>query len=410
MKLSHTFLAILLIAGATTGAQVVPAVNGPKPLPVSGTLRYDLRYSQTARFYGGPQGNEQSSNLSGELTYANLNESRPFSMIYSGGKRWNISGGYGGSGVFQHLSVSQGLTSRGWGLSVSDDVSYLPQSQTTGFSGIAGVGSLPSDPGQPSQSILTLETRRVHNMLSPSFTRKLDYATSLSINGSYAILRYPDGDGLETDQLQVGPQITRRLNALSSIFGQYSYSHFCYPGQSYAIDVQSVSFGYSRSWNRRLSTSVSLGPEWTQATSSLQIPNSTGLTVNADATYRTRGATVTLGYSQATTAGAGVVTEIGTRNHDLRATLSREFGKNLSVSANGAYMRTQGLQQAGVTNGKYGGAAATRRLGRYITVFANYTAIQQSSSSALPTNAIRGVSQVIGFGVGYSPREIHFKK
>jgi hypothetical protein len=73
-------------------------------------------------------------------------------------------------------------------------------------------------------------------------------------------------------------------------------------------------------------------------------------------------------------------------------------------------MRTQGLQQTGVTNGKYGGAAATQRLGRYITVFANYTAIQQSSSSALPSNAINGLSHVIGFGIGYTPRELHFKK
>jgi hypothetical protein len=84
-------------------------------------------------------------------------------------------------------------------------------------------------------------------------------------------------------------------------------------------------------------------------------------------------------------------------------------------------MRTQALisglalelgsaQPGGVTNGVYGGAAATRRLGRYITIFANYTATEQSSSSALPTNAISGLSQVIGFGIGYSPREMHLRK
>jgi hypothetical protein len=73
-------------------------------------------------------------------------------------------------------------------------------------------------------------------------------------------------------------------------------------------------------------------------------------------------------------------------------------------------MRTKGLNQAGVTNGEYGGVAATRQLGRYISVFANYTAIQQSSSSVLTANAISGLSQVIGFGIGYSPREIHFRK
>jgi hypothetical protein len=410
MKLSYTILAILFMAIATARAQVAPAVNGPKPLPVSGTLRYDLRYSQTAQFYDGPQGDTQSSVLSGELTYANLNVARPFSLTYSGGNMWNISGNYGGSGVFQHVLVSQGLTGRKWTLNLSDNVSYLPQSPTTGFSGIAGVGGLPSEPGQPSQAILTLNTRSLYNSFTPSFTRSLDYATNLSIIGSYVILRFPDGNGLETNQLQVGPQITRRLNALNSISGQYSYSRFSYPGQTSTMEVQSVPFGYTRTWNRRLSTSVSLGPEWTQHSGGLQIPSSTGLTVNANATYGNRVTTATLGYSQATTGGAGVATEVGVRNHDLNAGFSRQFGRNLTVSANGTYMRTQGMQQTGVTNGKYGGAAVTQRFGKSIIVFANYSAIQQSSSSALPTNAINGLSHVIGFGIGYSPRELHFKK
>jgi hypothetical protein len=73
-------------------------------------------------------------------------------------------------------------------------------------------------------------------------------------------------------------------------------------------------------------------------------------------------------------------------------------------------MRTRGLQQSGVTNGKTGGASATQRLGRYITASINYSALQQSSSAVLPTNAISGLSQVIGFSIGYSPREMHFKK
>lgn len=410
MKASYTILAILFMVIATARAQVAPAVNGPKPLPVSGTLRYDLRYSQNAQFYDGPQGNVQSSVLSGELTYANVNAARPFSLAYSGGKMWNITGSYGGTGVFQHMAVSQGLTGRKWTLNLSDDVSYMPQAPTTGFSGIAGVGSLPSESGQPSQAILTLNTRSVYNSLSSNFTHSLNYATSLSVNGGYVILRYPDSNGLETNQLQVGPQITRRLNALNSISGQYSYSRFSYPGQTSTMEIQSSSFGYMRTWSRRLSTNVSLGPEWTQSSSGSQIPSSTGLTVNANASYTTRTTTATAGYTQATTGGAGVVTEVGVHNHDLNAGLTRQFGRNLTISANGAYMRTQGLQQTGVTNGKYGGAAATQRLGRYITVFANYTAIQQSSSSALPSNAISGLSHVIGFGIGYTPRELHFKK
>jgi len=119
-----------------------------------------------------------------------------------------------------------------------------------------------------------------------------------------------------------------------------------------------------------------------------------------------------LGYSQAASGGAGVTTEVGAHNQDAYAGLTRQQGKNLSISVTGAYMRTQGLQQTqtGVTNGMYGGVSAIQRWGRYIVVFANYTATQQSSNSTLPSNAISGLSQVIGFGLGYSPREKRFKK
>jgi len=410
MKPSHAILAILCIASATTNAQVVPDVNRPKPLVVSGTLRYDLRYSQTAQFYGGTLGDTQSSVVSGDLTYANLSQSRPFSVTYSGGDMWNISGGSYGTGVFQHMMVSQGILGRDWALNLSDNVSYSPQSPTGGFSGIPGVGDLPQPPIAPGLPILTLNTRSVYNTLSPGFSHRLNYSTSLGVNGSYAIVRFPDGNGLETNQYQVGPQISRRLNALNSISGQYSYSHFSYPGSTITMGTQSAEFGYQRTWNRRLSTSVMAGPEWVRSSIPQVIPSSTNIAVNAGATFNAGLTSANLSYSRGASGGAGSPTQIGVHNDDVNAALSRQFGRNLSVSATGAFMRTRGLQQTGVINGKTGGASATQRLGRYIIVSINYSALQQSSSAALPANAISGVSQVIGFSIGYSPREMHFKK
>ena len=75
----------------------------------------------------------------------------------------------------------------------------------------------------------------------------------------------------------------------------------------------------------------------------------------------------------------------------------------------GSYMRTADLSGSGVTNGKYAGAQAGRRLGRDFNVYANYTAMDQSSSSTLSAGVLRGLTQIIGFGIGYSPRGIHLK-
>jgi len=403
-------IAILFAACIAAPAQTVPATNSGFGVTASGTLRYDLSYSETARFYSGQQGNAQSSALSGDMTYANARSARPFALTYSGGDMWEISGGAGGSGYFQHLLISQGIIGRKWSLNFADDISLLPQAPTTGFSGIPGVGSLPSTPAPPSQPVLTLNTRSVSNTTTSRFSRSLDQATSISAGGSYGIMRFPDGDGVETNQLQGNAGISRRLNARNSIFGGYNYSRFSYPDYTVVMESQSAIFGFTRAWNRRLSTSVSAGPQWVKGSASSGIPSSTGTFVSADATYRNKSTSASVNYSQGAAGGGGAITQFGTRNHDVSAVFSRQLDRSMVISASGAYMRTEGLQQSDITNSEYGEVSATRRLGRYINVFANYTATRQLSSTALPANAISGLSQVIGFGIGYSPREIHLRK
>jgi hypothetical protein len=145
MKPSQTLMLILFTVCTVTRAQVVPSATGPG-LPVNGTLSYDLRYTQTAQFYGGFGGDTVWSVVSGEATYANANAARPTSLTYSGGDSWSLSGESEGTGIFQHLMVSQGVNRRNWTFNLSDDVSYMPQAPTTGFSGIPGVGNLPGEP------------------------------------------------------------------------------------------------------------------------------------------------------------------------------------------------------------------------------------------------------------------------
>ena len=414
MKASSTLLAVFLVAGAAARAQVVPAVEGPTGLPVSGTLHYDLRYTQTAQFYGGLT--EQMGTASGEAAYANTSAVLPFAMVYSGGDTWTLSGPSEETGVFQHMLVSQGLVRRDWTLRLMDDVSYMPQAPVTGFSGIPGVGNLPGEPGQPSQPILTLNTRSVYNTVSPDFTHTFGHATSLDFGAGYSILRFPDNNGLDTDSVQADGQMTRRLDARNTLTGQYVYGYTSFPGYSVlTMDTQSALFGYQHVWNRQFKTSVAAGPEWVQSSDNLLVPPSMNITVNANATYDLRSSTsATVSYNRATTGGAGEATEVDIRNDDVNGGITQQFGRNWTVSATGAYMRTQGLflqlDQTVATNAEFGGVSATRRLSRYFTVFANYTAIQQSSNFGLSANVVNGLSQVVGFGVGYSPRDINLKK
>jgi hypothetical protein len=228
-------------------------------------------------------------------------------------------------------------------------------------------------------------------------------------------MRFPDGNGLDTDSVQANAQITRRLDARNSISGQYVYAHSSFP--EYAIltmDTQSALFGYQRTWNRQLKTSVSVGPQWVRGSDSLLVPPSTNLAMNASANYSVRSTTAVVSYFRGTSGGTGEASEVGTHNDDVSGGITQLYGRNLTVSATGAYMRTQGLgvqsNQTVVTNTEFGGVSASRRLGRYFNVFANYTAIQQSSNYGLSANVVNGLSQVIGFGVAYSPRDINLKR
>jgi hypothetical protein len=128
---------------------------------------------------------------------------------------------------------------------------------------------------------------------------------------------------------------------------------------------------------------------------------------------------------------------LGSKVNSVNANLSRTFGRSLTVGVTGSYVRSSSIFAAELlydcqgnlclvplsitplTGAKYGGAQATRQLGRYINVFANYTAISQSSNLqiAVPntpvgydTNILNGLNQMIGFGIGYSPRETRLKK
>lgn len=418
MKVSSTLLVVFLVACAAVRAQVVPAVEGPTGLPVSGTLHYSLLYTQTAQFYGGSTGTVQNAVASGELSYANSSAAHPFGVTYSGGDIWNISGEPEGTGVFQHMLISQGLARRYWTFKLMDDVSYLPQAPVSGFSGIPGVGGLPSPPTPPIQPILTLETRSVFNTVSPDFTRTFGRATSLDLGAKYTILRFPDGNGLDTDSVQANGQITKRLDARNSLTGQYVYEYTSFPGYSVLTTVtQSGLFGYQRIWNRQFKTSLSAGPEWVQSSDNLLVPPSTNLTVNASANYDLRSTSASITYNRATTGSAGEASEVGMRNDDVSVAAAQKFGRNLTISATGSYMRTQGLfllsGQNVVTNAEFGGVSAMRRLSRYFTLSANYTVIQQSSTfagSTQPANIVNGLSQEVGFSIAYSPRDINLKK
>ena len=403
MKASLTLLAFLLTVCAPANAQVVPAAIGG-----AASLTYSLHYSQTADFYGNGLGVQQRAVASGDLDYTNGSERLPFAVDYGGGYMWTIAGQDYMNGLFQHLLLSQGIDWRKWKVAVSDDVSYRPSDAATDFSGVPGIGEPVggSGPNPPAdQPILALKTHVLANVASGNVSHPLNYATSLTAGATSDLLRYPDGDGLDINQLMANAQLTRRLNARNSLTETYAFSQFDYPDSGFSFQSNTVLFGFRRAWNAKFTSVISAGPEWKGSSNSAIVPSSITYAVNAAATYRYRSVGASLSFVRAANNGGGYL--FGAESDLVAADYTRDFGKKLTLGVTGDYRQLSGLINNGVTISKFGGAQVTRKFGQHFTAFASYTAIDQSSSSALPANALNTLVQVIGFGISYSPQKMH---
>ena len=409
VRIIFNLLAILLIPLAAAPAQVVPAATGPGGLPAVGNFHYAFRYSQTAQF-GSDMGDWQTSTPSVSLDYANENQRHPFSLNYSGGYTWTLAGPSYSTGLFQRLSLSQRFEWRKWNMRVSDDVSYRPQAPTTGFSGIPGIGEPIGGPGPnspPTQTILTLNSRVVQNSVNGEIERSLKYRSHLSVGGGTSLLRYPDGDGLDTNTQMANAGLTWRLNPRNSASFDYRFSQFSYPGYGLTFITNTGLFGFHRTWSKRVDSDLSAGPQWTSGSHGAAIPSSIGVAVDAAVNYQFRSVSAGLNYNRGTNGGSGY--EFGSKSDTLTANFSRQFGRDLHFGAEGGYTHTTGLRNNEVINSEHGGAQASRRIGRFISVFANYTAMNQSSNSTLPSSVLHQLIHVVGFGIEYSPQERHLK-
>ena len=424
------FLALLAISctgwgQATPTASVQPVATGLNLPAITGNFQYGLSASEIIQKGYGNGDVFAQTGISGELAYTSRSEVRPLSLVYTGGAQFGTQSGSSNT-YFQSLAVSQGYVTRSWVFSLSDVVSYLPQSPTVGLSGIPGVGDLGLNPVQnglePSQSILTVGNSRVSNSVSGTVERQIDAFTSISGGASYGILRFLGNGGLDSSQLSANVAVNRRLNARSSASLAATYGIFSYTllGDNASFATKGLSASYQRQLSRSLSANVSGGPEWISSSSSLGIPSRLTFSAGAGLNYAVRVYNASVSYSRAVTGGAGV--QPGGISNSIGGTLQRPFGNAWSASANVGYSQTEGLSNSatplnlallGLTsygnyNSTFGGAQVSRRISRSFSGYASYTALNQSyTQTPLSPNALNGIVQSFAVGISYFPRSLH---
>jgi hypothetical protein len=436
--ISLSFISISTMSSVAVG-QAVPAGiatidTAPNPLPLDGVLHYQVSASEILQlgYYAAGRVTGTSA-LSGDVAYTAKSTARPFSMVFAGGVLLPNQSGQGVT-TYENVSASQGYVTRRWVFNLTDSFSFLPQSPTTGLSGIPGTGDIGvvpvSGPGEgPAGGVLTVSGNRISNSLSGSGERQITPGTSISGLGSWTVLRFVDSQatGLSYSQISGTAGVNHRFDARTSASVNAVYSVFDYSGYQSGLtepnfQSRSVNLSFQRLLSRTLSVSASVGPQWVSSSNAALIPSRLNVAGNGSLTYSRKFANMYVTYSRGVNGGSGVLP--GALSDSVGFGGGRPYGRDWVVSVTGTYTRTSGLTNLTnlnslqgiptttsttpvneVFNTIYASVQARRRITTNLSGFLSYTAQNQSTNYSLNgVNALSGTSQTFGFGVSFSPR------
>ncbi len=401
---------------------------GPNLPDLDGVFHYSLSASEAIQVgYYDPGVVTHSTILSANAAYTSKSVAVPFSLLVGGGVIFGNQPGQGNSG-FTNAIISQGYVTRNWVFDISDSFSFLPQSPTTGLSGIAGIGDLGTLPVQgpvegPAGGVFSTAGNRIANSLDGSVERKIARNTSISGSGFWSTLHFLDDDtgGLDSTQVSGTVALNQRLDVRSSVSVNAVYSTFNYTGNGSGVtepDIESrgVNVAYQRVLSRTLSLNLSAGPQWVSSQNSTFIPASVGVAATAGLSYQRGFTTGIVTFARGVNSGSGVLP--GAISDSVSGSLAHTYGRTWVLSTNGAYAHTSGLTQL-TTGGSltpvnevydsvFGGGQLTRALTTHFSAYVSYTAQHQSNNLSLNSqNALNGTSQTFGIGITFSPRSTH---
>jgi hypothetical protein len=425
-------LALLLTPVGVAFGQALPAAEASPistgfAIPTSlGSLQYAVSASQSLIWgYYGKQGSASSStSLSGDVAYLSNSKLHPFSMVFSGGYSFGESNQESYS--FLNLGFSQVANVGRWNFVVSDSVSLLPGTPVAGLSGVPGVGDLGVSPvqissGDSGQGVLTTFSNRVTNTASGSVQRQITGKTSMSASGAYSTMRFLSSSvgsasassaGLDSDSLSGGGGINHQIDVRTSYGANYAYSHYAYSSNNFGIATpdfssQTATATFSHLFTRKLSFSAAAGPQWTNIISS---NSGSSLSVFADVStaYAAKSTAISLAFTRSSNGGYGAVA--GAVSDSVVFGANRKFAVVWNLAVSSAFAHTSNLSTGAASyalNTDVEGIQVSRALMRNLSGYSSYTYEYQSNSGVSGINLFSGTTQVLGFGLTYSPSSLH---
>lgn len=338
---------------------------------------------------------------------------RPLGRSTSGSVPWT-------SGLFDRLDATETFSARRWQLLLSDELFYLPESESgfVGFSGLGGIGpslaagAVSGPQGLdsiflPNQSILTGNVRRVSNIAVAQAQNSVGSRSTISLTGSYGGLYFLGPGFIDSSFVSGIAAYNRAMTARDELGFEYVYQFFnlgsrgAFSGGQFSN--QGIVLTYRREVSRRFSLNVLAGPFLNQ-TNLAGTSSRTKLAWTAHATleYRSERTDAELQYQSHVSGGAGVLP--GAQNNTASLTVGRRVSPRTHVSADLDYTFNTSLIRVSQGASRYGtwlgGLTLNRGLSDSWDLFfgSNYQRQQVNRStcfgSACGTLLVRYVGQV----------------
>lgn len=359
-----------------------------------------IEYTNAARSYSldgrSNSGWQTTSYVTTDVSLVGAWANSTLSANYSGGGFFSTDE-IQGQGQFQQFGMNYQIDGKRWQTLLVDEFSYLPQSSfgfggATGLSapGITGTLSVPllglQNSYTPAQSIPTVLGSRYSNSSVAQITYRLSARGSLTIAGSYGLLRFDASGALTSDSEMGNIGYDYALSPSNTIGLAYRFSAYHYPGAPQALGDHVASVEFGRKVTGKLGLKLSAGPSVT----TFRIPiGGSASTISAFASaamiYRSNRGTLDLNYLHGTSTGSGVFQ--GATSDQVTATLSRQLTRIWNGNVNFGYARNAQILATGPSpsfNAWFAGAGLSRSVGHLAHASLGYQAQIQLVSPALP--------------------------
>lgn len=335
-----------------------------------------------------------NSYVAGNLSLLETGRHSQLSLNYSGGGTFSTNKALGRE-YYHQLGVMQNFSWSRWQLQLFDQFSYLPDPQF-GFGGGANLGvpgisgslgpPLPGLQGNyvPSQSIFTSFGTRYSNAFAAQVIYALSPRGSVTVSGSYGILRFLQAGSVDTDDEIASLGYDYALTRQDTVGLVYRFSGYHYSGNPQAIGDHAFHVAYGRKITAKLALQLFGGPDVITFRVPIggatdRVSGSGGGSLN----YAIKRGTISLSYTHAVSGGSGVLT--GSTTDTLESDLGHQLGRvwsghiDFGFARNGSF-GTGVSQNAQDYNSWFAGGGLSRPMGRDASFSFGYTARIQTAN------------------------------